>query len=102
MNFSELVVYMLGISVWKIHVLLIPAVTFFLFHPGQLYGLEKFWAFLKYYRHSSKLHVEPKLKEYLSGYNDVKDFRVVMASFDFCYFFKWMFSIIAVVVEFIG
>ena len=50
---------------------------------GQLYGLEKFWAFLKYYRHSSKLHIDPKLKECLSGYNDVKDFRVVMASVHF-------------------
>jgi hypothetical protein len=50
---------------------------------GQLYGLEKFWAFLKYYRHSSKLHIDPKLKEFLSGYNDVKDFRVVMASLHF-------------------
>jgi hypothetical protein len=69
----------------------------FLSHPGQLYGLEKFWAFLKYYKHSSKLHVDPKLKECLSGYNDVKDFRVVMASFDFHYSFKWMFLIIAVV-----
>ncbi|XP_023719871.1 la-related protein 1 isoform X3 [Cryptotermes secundus] len=48
------------------------------FESGQLYGLEKFWAFLKYYKHSSKLHVDPKLKECLSGYNDVKDFRVVM------------------------
>jgi hypothetical protein len=53
------------------------------FFLGQLYGLEKFWAFLKYYRHSSKLHIDPKLKECLSGYNDVKDFRVVMASFHF-------------------
>ncbi|KDR07137.1 la-related protein 1B isoform X2 [Zootermopsis nevadensis] len=48
------------------------------FESGQLYGLEKFWAFLKYYKHSSKLHIDPKLKECLSGYNDVKDFRVVM------------------------
>lgn len=86
------------ISVWKIHILIVPVITFFLFHPGQLYGLEKFWAFLKYYKHSSKLHVDPKLKEYLSGYNDVKDFRVVMASFDFHYSFKCMFLIIVVVV----
>ncbi|XP_069680405.1 la-related protein 1B isoform X2 [Periplaneta americana] len=48
------------------------------FENGQLYGLEKFWAFLKYYKHSSKLHVDPKLKEFLSGFNDIKDFRVVM------------------------
>jgi len=66
-------IYIFLISISVVHI-------FFLFHSGQLYGLEKFWAFLKYYRHSSKLHIDPKLKECLSGYNDVKDFRVVMAS----------------------
>jgi hypothetical protein len=58
-------------------------ICLYFFFLGQLYGLEKFWAFLKYYRHSSKLHIDPKLKECLSGYNDVKDFRVVMASLHF-------------------
>ena len=41
---------------------------------GQLYGLEKFWAFLKY----SRKHVDfdPKLKEWLSKYKRLEDFRV--------------------------
>jgi RNase P/RNase MRP subunit p30 len=44
---------------------------------GQLYGLEKFWAFLKYYKNSSKLPVEDKLKEFLSNFKSIEDFRVV-------------------------
>lgn len=52
-----------------------------LFFSGQLYGLEKFWAFLKYYKHSSKLTVDNKLKEYLSKFNTIDDFRVLEVSF---------------------
>lgn len=44
---------------------------------GQLYGLEKFWAFLKYYKHSDQLQVDPKLQEYLSKFKSIEDFRVV-------------------------
>lgn len=47
---------------------------------GQLYGLEKFWAFLKYYKHSDQLHVDSKLKEYLSKFQSIEDFRVVKVS----------------------
>lgn len=47
------------------------------YESGQLYGLEKFWAFLKYYKHSANLIVNPKLKEYLSKFKSVEDFRVV-------------------------
>jgi len=47
---------------------------------GQLYGLEKFWAFLKYYKNSDQLHVDPKLKEYLSKFKSIEDFRVVEVS----------------------
>lgn len=43
---------------------------------GQLYGMEKFWAFLKYYKHSSNLQVDPRLKRHLSKFNSVNDFRV--------------------------
>lgn len=43
---------------------------------GQLYGLEKFWAFLKYYKNSEKLDVEPKLRDCLNKFNTVEDFRV--------------------------
>ena len=44
---------------------------------GQLYGLEKFWAFQKYYKNASKLTVNPKLKEYLDKFNSIEDFRVL-------------------------
>ncbi|XP_045489124.1 la-related protein 1 isoform X1 [Pieris rapae] len=44
---------------------------------GQLYGLEKFWAFLKYYKHAAALQVEPKLKGYLANFNTIEDFRVL-------------------------
>jgi len=47
---------------------------------GQLYGLEKFWAFLKYYKNSDQLHVDPKLQEYLSKFKSIEDFRVVEVS----------------------
>ncbi|XP_017770596.1 PREDICTED: la-related protein 1 isoform X2 [Nicrophorus vespilloides] len=47
------------------------------FENNQLYGLEKFWAFIKYYKHSGNLQVNPALKEYLSKYKGIEDFRVV-------------------------
>lgn len=47
------------------------------YQNGQLYGLEKFWAFLKYYKHSSNLQVNPTLRQYLSKFKSVEDFRVV-------------------------
>ena len=47
---------------------------------GQLYGLEKFWAFLKYYRNSSNLDVQDRLNERLSKYKSIEDFRVEMVS----------------------
>lgn len=40
---------------------------------GQLYGMEKFWAFLKYSRRN--VEVDPKLKECLSKYKRLEDFR---------------------------
>lgn len=50
------------------------------YENGQLYGLEKFWAFLKYYKHSSNLQVDTKLKQYLSKFKSIEDFRVVEVS----------------------
>ncbi|KAG8280952.1 La ribonucleoprotein domain member 1B [Homalodisca vitripennis] len=50
------------------------------YENGQLYGLEKFWAFLKYYKHAQRLQVDPKLKEYLSRFKTIEDFRVYEAS----------------------
>merc|ERR1712071_409769 len=47
------------------------------YETGQLYGLEKFWAFLKYNKHGRKLTVDPKLKEYLANFKTIEDFRVV-------------------------
>ncbi|CAF4241896.1 unnamed protein product, partial [Rotaria sordida] len=46
---------------------------------GQLYGLEKFWAFLKYSRQKPKIN--PKLEEILKNYKNLEDFRVDDASF---------------------
>lgn len=44
---------------------------------GQLYGLEKFWAFVKYYKHANELHVEPQLKAKLEPFNTIEDFKVL-------------------------
>jgi len=46
---------------------------------GQLYGLEKFWAFLKYSRQKPKIN--SKLEEILKKYQRLEDFRVDGASF---------------------
>jgi la-related protein 1 len=50
---------------------------FSLFFAGQLYGLEKFWAFRKYYKNSNKLDVDPKLEGYLEKFKSIEDFRVL-------------------------
>ena len=46
---------------------------------GQLYGLEKFWAYLKYSRQKPKIN--PKLEGILKNYKRLEDFRVDGASF---------------------
>ncbi|CAF1434610.1 unnamed protein product [Rotaria sordida] len=46
---------------------------------GQLYGLEKFWTFLKYSR--EKPNINSKLEEILKNYRNLEDFRVDRASF---------------------
>ncbi|CAF4237564.1 unnamed protein product [Rotaria sordida] len=46
---------------------------------GQLYGLEKFWTFLKYSRQKPKIN--RKLEEILKNYKNLQDFRVDGASF---------------------
>ena len=43
---------------------------------GQLYGLEKFWAFLKYSRKQNNLTIDPQLQEALARYKSLEDFRV--------------------------
>lgn len=45
------------------------------FPAGQLYGLEKFWAFLKYSK-AKNLDIDPKLQEYLGKFRRLEDFRV--------------------------
>lgn len=49
-------------------------------HPvsGQLYGLEKFWAFLKYSKIKNQ-PIEPKLQEHLRQFKNLEDFRVVVS-----------------------
>lgn len=42
---------------------------------GQLYGLEKFWAFLKYSKIKNQ-PIDPKLQEHLSKFKNLEDFRV--------------------------
>lgn len=42
---------------------------------GQLYGLEKFWAFLKYSRIKGQV-IDPKLQQHLRKFKSIDDFRV--------------------------
>lgn len=51
------------------------------YETGQLYGLEKFWAFLKYYKFTKDLIVNPTLKQYVSRFKNIEDFRVVEVKF---------------------
>jgi hypothetical protein len=50
--------------------------TSFSIFTGQLYGLEKFWAFMKYYKNASQLEVSDKLQGYLNQFKTIEDFRV--------------------------
>lgn len=49
------------------------------YESGQLYGLEKFWAYLEYSQ-SKTQPVDPKLQEYLSRFKKLEDFRVDLPS----------------------
>ena len=49
---------------------------------GQLYGLEKFWAFIKYFKGASKLAIRDDLKAKLDKYKSIEDFRVEMVSLE--------------------
>jgi len=55
---------------------------------GQLYGLEKFWAFLKYSRRN--VTVDPKLRQWLSKYQRLEDFRVDVSHLHALYNFLLM------------
>ena len=52
---------------------------------GQLYGLEKFWAFLKYSRRN--VNVDPKLRQWLANYQRLEDFRVDVSARKHCMVF---------------
>lgn len=58
------------------------------FKRGELYGLEKFWAFLKYYKHSRRLEVHPLLKKQLAHYKKLDDFKFDV-SFVTLFYFGW-------------
>ena len=72
----------------------IPKTIVFIFkdcEAGQLYGLEKFWAFTKYYKHADELHIQPQLKEKLEPFNCIEDFKVLytvsyLTNYNFEYF----------------
>ena len=51
-----------------------------------MYGLEKFWAFMKYYKHADELHVDKKLKDLLEPFKTIEDFKVYYTVSGFSYF----------------
>lgn len=56
------------------HIIVLNFIT--TFPPkGQLYGLEKFWAFLKYSK-AKTLEIDPKLQVCLSKFKRLEDFRI--------------------------
>jgi la-related protein 1 len=59
----------------KIYVASTITLDIFYSFAGQLYGLEKFWAFLKYYKHSRRLAVDPRLTALLQKFQTLEDFR---------------------------
>ena len=50
------------------------------YYSGHLYGLEKFWAFLKYYKGHQPLDISPELTKRLSKFKTLEDFRVAAAA----------------------
>ena len=50
------------------------------FNIGHLYGLEKFWAFLKYYKGHQPLDISPELTKRLSKFKTLEDFRMAAAT----------------------
>ena len=55
---------------------------------GQLYGLEKFWAFTKYYKHADELHVQPGLREKLEPFTSIEDFKLLYTVSPTVFFFS--------------
>lgn len=48
-----------------------------MYFAGQLYGIEKYWAFLKYYKNAKNLSVDPRLQVHLNKFKTIEDFRVL-------------------------
>jgi la-related protein 1 len=44
-------------------------------HDGELYGVEKFWAFMKYYKKAKEVAIIPELKEVLEPFKTIDDFK---------------------------
>lgn len=42
-----------------------------------MYGLEKFWAFMRYYANADELDVDPKIKTKLEPFKTIEDFKVL-------------------------
>lgn len=49
----------------------------YIFCTGQLYGIEKFWAYLQYSGHPIK-DVNPQLQAWLKKFKKLEDFRVLV------------------------
>lgn len=47
-----------------------------------MYGLEKFWAFIKYYKGGNQPEIQPQLQEYLDKFKTIEDFRVLRPQLD--------------------
>jgi len=45
------------------------------YNNGHLYGLEKFWAFMKYRSDKRKVELKPQLAKLLEQYKTLEDFR---------------------------
>lgn len=70
---------------------------------GQLYGLEKFWAYLKYSQ-SKTQSIDPKLQEYLCSFKKLEDFRVdVSFKFFHCIIFiTLIFELFGLISDFLN
>lgn len=67
-------------------------ISIFLLSSGQLYGLEKFWAFLKYSK-AKNLEIDPKLQEFLSKFKRLEDFRIDVSSIFLGVCKRWLVGI---------
>jgi len=50
------------------------------YEKGELYGLEKFWAFLKYYKKAKELSVGSEISKVLEQFKTIDDFKVAVCN----------------------